>query len=377
VELRFSHPESMIYVLDPVPPNRSHEARYGRWFYSQNHFSEPETHKQRFFFSSNKKLLHDKGKEEGLKFSHNSPVTLGISAPSYWCSYGLGQVYAGDQQEDDSHSLSFDTLPFTEDTVFLGSPVFRFNFSVDKQKAFVVARLCDVSPDGKSLLISWGALNLNHYKSHEFPESLTPNKEYSATLTLNDVANTIPASHKLRLAISTNYWPTIWPSPENPTLSFFADNSVFEIPVANFSNIRSVPNEISLPPNSSNYSTDAVEYLKDGQSLRTEEIDKEGNSVIVLTEDSGINRVKVADITNEYYQIITMKIHPSDPLSAHFIIEHDVKSYRGEWHVAVKTKCDLRSTKENFLLQVSIIASENNKAILERNSSKVIPRTFL
>jgi uncharacterized protein len=35
---------------------------------------------------------------------------------------------------------------------------------------------------------------------------------------LNDAGSVFPASHKVRLAPSTAYWPMIWPSPEKATL---------------------------------------------------------------------------------------------------------------------------------------------------------------
>jgi predicted acyl esterase len=48
----------------------------------------------------------------------------------------------------------------------------------------VAVRLCDVAPDGASVLVSWGLLNLTHRDSHENPELLEPGHRYSVTVPL-------------------------------------------------------------------------------------------------------------------------------------------------------------------------------------------------
>jgi predicted acyl esterase len=35
---------------------------------------------------------------------------------------------------------------------------------------------------------------------------------------LNDAGSVFPGGHRVRLALSTAYWPMIWPSPEKATL---------------------------------------------------------------------------------------------------------------------------------------------------------------
>jgi predicted acyl esterase len=39
---------------------------------------------------------------------------------------------------------------------------------------------------------------------------------------LNDAGSIFPSGHKVRLAISTAYWPMIWPGPEAATVQIFA-----------------------------------------------------------------------------------------------------------------------------------------------------------
>ena len=51
------------------------------------------------------------------------------------------------------------------------------------------------------------------------------------TVELNEIAQTMPAGHRLRLAVSTSYWPIAWPSPELATVTIDPARSSIELPV--------------------------------------------------------------------------------------------------------------------------------------------------
>ena len=74
-------------------------------------------------------------------------------------------------------------------------------------------------------------LNLTHRDSHEFPTPLEPGKRYKVKVRLDDIAMRIPKGHRLRVSISTSYWPLMWPAPEPVTLTVYAGESRFIVPV--------------------------------------------------------------------------------------------------------------------------------------------------
>ena len=135
-----------------------------------------------------------------------------------WCSYGAAWESPGDQRAEDELACSFDTEPSAERTELLGFPELRLRLAADRPVAQVVARLCDVAPDGTSRLISRGVLNLTHRHGHLDPSPLEPGRFVDIDLRLDAVAWSMPAGHRFRLAISPSYWPTIWPAPELVTL---------------------------------------------------------------------------------------------------------------------------------------------------------------
>src|SRR5262249_26584426 len=81
----------------------------------------------------------------------------------------------------------------------------------------------------ESLRTSFGVLNLTHRDSHAAPTPLAPGQRYTARLKLNDAGAVFPAGHRLRLALSTNYWPMGWPAPEQATVTILG--GTLELPV--------------------------------------------------------------------------------------------------------------------------------------------------
>ena len=65
-------------------------------------------------------------------------------------------------------------------------------------------------------------LNLTHHASHEKPEALKPGRTYRIQIRMNDIAQTFPKGHRIRLALSASYWPIVWPSPASANVGFVA-----------------------------------------------------------------------------------------------------------------------------------------------------------
>ena len=95
----------------------------------------------------------------------------------------------------------------------------------------VAVRLSDVAPDGRATRISYGLRNLTHRDGHERPLALVPGERYRVRVALKALAQALPPGHRLRLALSTSYWPLAWPAPEPVTLTVFPGSSTLVLPV--------------------------------------------------------------------------------------------------------------------------------------------------
>src|SRR5207302_3799939 len=161
-------------------------------------------------------FLTDEGlRNEAARFTARalcSPQTVG-NCSGDWVPFGLGHDQADDQREDDARSLVFETPPLDRTIEILGAAIVTLDLASDRPIANLVVRLCDVHPSGESLRVSYGVLNLTHRDGHENPALLASEEHYQVRILLNDMGSVFPPGHKVGLAISTDYWPMIWPTP--------------------------------------------------------------------------------------------------------------------------------------------------------------------
>src|SRR5262249_41925957 len=67
--------------------------------------------------------------------------------------------------------------------------------------------------------ITYGLLNLQHRNGYSRAEALEPGRRYRVAVPLKDVGYELPAGHRLRIAISTAYWPLAMPGPDAAVLT--------------------------------------------------------------------------------------------------------------------------------------------------------------
>ena len=266
--------------------------------------------------------------------------------------FGRGRDQARDQQEDDVRSLVFDTTQLDEPIEILGAPVVTLDVASDRPIANLVVRLCDVHPSGELLRVSYGILNLAHRDGHENPTLLATGQRYRIRIQLNDAGSIFPAGHKVRLAISTAYWPMIWPSPETATVQIFGGTLHLPQRAPNAADAQLSP---FLEPETAPPEKPTI-IRRDG--VRIERIDRIG--LELGTQDKTAYRVE-----------------DNDPLSAVAELSHSQTLSRNEWQIRVETQMRLSSTANAFVLQGSLRAFEGDKEVCRRDWDRAIPRDFL
>ena len=213
-------PEIRCWVQDSVPPRSDYDIRPGRWI-------GQIVRRGRNLYLGEGRLLSEPP-AGSLVLTHRSPLVTGITWGE-WCPYGFPGELPGDQRPDDGRSLCFDSAPVAAPTDLLGEPVLSLELAIDRPRGLIIARLCDVAPDGASRLMSYGILNLTHRGGHGRVVPMVPGERTLVQFRMNVMGERIAAGHRIRLALSTSYWPMVWPSPEPVTLTVFG-GSVLEIP---------------------------------------------------------------------------------------------------------------------------------------------------
>ncbi|MBI4531176.1 MAG: CocE/NonD family hydrolase [Candidatus Latescibacteria bacterium] len=124
---------------------------------------------------------------------------------------GGGTLYipAGpfDQQDVDRLSLTYTSNSLSSDLCIIG-PVrcILYGLSSARDTDWVV-KLCDVYPDGRSILLCDGILRARYRDSRTHPSLLDPGRLYRFEIDLWATANTFLAGHRIRVAISSSNFP--------------------------------------------------------------------------------------------------------------------------------------------------------------------------
>ncbi|WP_196223215.1 CocE/NonD family hydrolase [Roseibium sp. RKSG952] len=207
-------PALRAYIMNGTSRERHGPDVPGRWVSLQN-WPDSSVSDRVFHFNG-----QELGAEEGQFVRRVNPQPLcGIKSGEFFSTQLCDLDHPAEQSPDDALSLLFETRPVRDAISFLGTPKVTLSVASDTTSGQVVARLCDVAPDGDSRLISIGMLNLLFRDGFERAADLKPGESYRVHVGLDHIGYELPAGHRLRLALSSSYWPYSWPDAEPCTLT--------------------------------------------------------------------------------------------------------------------------------------------------------------
>jgi hypothetical protein len=220
------------------------------------------------------------------------------------------------------------------------------DLAVDKPAANLAVRLCDVHPDAASLRVSYGILNLTHRDGHATPTPLVPGHRCTVRIQLNDAGSVFPAGHRIRVALSTTYWPMVWPAPDNATVTIFGGSLDLpvRIPSAADALLPALPEPETAPP-------EPTTNIRQG---------------VVRIDRSGLELGTEANFSAH--------IDENDPLSAVTEMRQTQTISRGAWQIRIETQLRLSCTHDAFLLRATMRACEGDTEICRRAWDSSVPR---
>jgi hypothetical protein len=362
-------PAFRTYIMDLGRPGGSVKQIPGRWV-SDTQWPFDKGEVQRWYLNHDG-LSPNKGRS--TKRSHSTAQTVGGDGGEY-CIIWLGPEFAGDQRHDDAGSLTFDSEVLQQNIDVVGAPTLTLKFSVDKPVANVAVRLNAVWPDGAVSRLTYAVFNLCHRDGHEKPQALEPGKTYTVRIALDDVAVCVPKGHKLRVSLSTSYWPMIWPAPEPVTLTLHTASTFIDVPVRSRNSSKKVPvfadAEAATP----------VKLIQHSKPHNLRELTRNqatGETRLTIVDDFGRSTIAEHGLQVWGCGRETYSIMPNDPLSARQECHWTEERSRGDWKVRTETYSALTASKTHWHVTGRLEAYENDALIWSRNWDQKVKRKLL
>jgi len=351
-----AEPMLRAWMMESVRPARCYAERPGRWV------AEPEWPRRappRRFAITRAGL--DVGEASQAAVIVDSPPETGLQAGA-WCPFGGSPDDSDDQRADDANSAVFDTAPLDERVEILGAPVVEIEVACDRANGLLAVRLCDVHPDGASLRVSYGLLNLSHRESHEHPEALEPGRRYRVRVMLNDAGHAFPAGHRIRLAFSSAYWPIAWPIPATLTLHL-PGALLLPVRAPQAADASLVP----LPPPQS-AAPEKRTMLRAGRSERSILRDLLAGSTVVRSfDDGGLARIEAHGLEVGSVRQASHTMPDGDAAGARAEAGWTLRVGRGDWQTRTETRTVLTADAEHFVLRAEMDAFEGESRVCSRN----------
>jgi predicted acyl esterase len=370
-----AEPMLRVWMQESVPPKPFYKHRPGRWV-AEDRWPSPRIVLQRSWLDADRLSSAPTIKTQ-LDF--RSPQTTGASAGE-WCGFGAPGETPLDQRGDDGCSLTFDSAPLRERMEILGAPVATLEVATDQPVALIAVRLNDIAPGGASNRVTYGLLNLTHRDSHERPQPLKPGKRYLINIRLNDIAYAFPPRHKLRLAISTSYWPIAWPAPQAVTLSVFTGASFLDLPVRPPDAGDSALKPFEPPERAAAETTE----LRPAPLNRIFERDRTTNETIYTVStgrtdlDAGkLTRIKAINLEVGHTMLKRFRIGEENPETAQAEVIQKTRFRRGPWTTRIETHTRFSSTLEDFLLEAELTVHQGDEVFFSRTWTRRIKRDLI
>ncbi|MFP4279352.1 MAG: CocE/NonD family hydrolase [Halochromatium sp.] len=385
-------PMLRAWMQESVPPTTHYRQRPGRWVGERSwpsarilplrlrlapHQLLPETAEndiERRFEPRFEPWAEPKPEpNEASQYLH-SPLGLGLFAGK-WCSYAAAPDLPHDQRQEDGGALTYDSSPLKEPLEILGNPSILLELSADRPVAMVAVRLSDIAPDNKATRVTFGLLNLTHRDSSDAPTPLEPGRRYRVRVDLNNIGYAFPAGHRLRIAVSSSYWPMAWPAPESVGLSVYSGSSMLTLPARppatdDAETGHFGPAEGAAPSASQMLSPSQHSW----RVIRDLETDV---STLEVINDQGERHLSGPNLTDSTKALEWYSYYKDEFDSPYGETLWERSLTRGEWRIRTRTRTRLTSDSKFFYLIAELDAWEHDKRVYSRNWDYRIERDLV
>ena len=308
------------------------------------------------------------GPGEAALMEIDGASVVGLQTPE-WAPFAPTE-YPQEQSSDDARSLVFDGEPLSAPLDVLAAPTLRLRIAADAPVAKLAARLNEVTPDGRSWLISYGVLNLTHRGGHAEPEPLTPGAFCDVEVPLYLTARRLRAGSRIRLALSESLWPLLWPSPAPVNLTFDLGASSLRLPVRPSGGAEpDFPIPIRKPVRAPSRQGEPVirRGVKEDGWVRFEEVWPQSRTDIAETgtslQRSGPN--------------VDLQMRPGEPETCRWRASQTSSYARGDWDCRIACEVEVTASATTFEVRELVEARRGERVVFRREDITSVPRDLM
>jgi hypothetical protein len=192
---------------------------------------------------------------------------------------------------------------------------------------------------------------------------------------MNGVAHSFPSGHRIRVALSTSYWPLAWTPPEVTRLTVYTGASQLRLPVrppsADDETLRTFPEPEVAPAGEETMIAPSDAQWKVIRDLAVDE------STLMVVKDLGTVRIEDIDLELTKRSTEKYSICNDDPNSARGETYWEAIFKRGDWKTRTLTKTVLTSDSSSFYVDADLDAYDGERRFFCKSWHEVIPRELV
>ncbi len=193
----------------------------------------------------------------------------------------------------------------------------------------------------------------------------------SLELRLKVTAYRFLPGHKLRLALSSSYWPMVWPSPEMATLTLKTAGSSLSLPLHD-SSASSPSTPFEAAESAPGLKTTILEPGRSDRRLTRDLAD--GSVCLDHLEDGGVSYLEDIDLILHRSAQETFRIREGDPLSASTETRRVFEIRRGDLRLATDERLEVTCDDQAFRVSAVMEAYEGEALLFTRRWNERVPR---
>ncbi len=201
-----------------------------------------------------------------------------------------------------------------------------------------------------------------------------PGQRYVARVPLNYIAHAFLPGHRLRVAVSTSYWPMMMPAPDAVTLTLFTEGCHLELPVRPDGHLKGPAIDFPEPekaPHAPGHVT------REGSAKREARIDiATGDMVLINTKDAGGYHFSEIGVTSDCRVLETYRIKPGDPLSYQVEISYEQMLKGPDWEARTVSLTTLKAERETFRITARMDAYDSGQRIFSDEDAYDLKRDY-